>query len=165
MSTSDNPCLTCTINQGCCTNLTGLCLTKTEYERCFVDHTDQIIVQRQGPLYIVSQADGNACPNWQGSGCTVYDERPRECALFPHTLYLREQRGDKYTLCVHSDTHCPQKKQLASSQDDAEELVLEFAKEAFGDSASITVRGETSMERVSRSLKNSASKLISAVRR
>lgn len=164
MSTADNPCITCSINQGCCTSLTGLCLTRAEYERCFEHHADQVLVERKGPLYIVSQAGGAACPNWQGGGCAVYDQRPRECALFPHTLYLKQQRGNEYTICVHSDTNCPQKKRLLSSQRDAEQLVMEFAEEAFGDSASIIVRGETLLERVNRVSKKLLSGLIKKIR-
>ncbi len=164
MSSSANPCLTCSINQGCCTNLTGLCLTEPEYKRCFEQHAEKIVVQRQGPLYIVSQAGGDACPNWQGDGCAVYNKRPRECALFPHTLYLKKQSGNDFTLRVHSDTHCPQKKQLLSSQHDAEQLVLEFAKEAFGETASIAVQRETVWERISRTTKNMLNGMLNHLR-
>lgn len=165
MSSAANPCLSCTINQGCCTSLTGLCLTKAEYERCFEQHADQLIVKRRGPLYIVSQTGGAACPNWQNGGCAVYDQRPRECALFPHTLYLKKQDGSDFTICIHSDTKCPQKKQLLSSKDDAEKLVLEFATEAFGESASITVRCETLVERISRFCRNLVNGFLASLRK
>ena len=157
-----NPCAACTIDQDCCNHLCGLRLTQIEFDRCFRHHDDDIVVERDGPLYIVSQRDGNACPNWQDGGCKVYDQRPRECALFPHTLYV-QQRGDAISVRVHSDTRCPLKAELISSEQVAERLARELAEEAFGQNAHIQVRHETTWQLLWRRSRNLISRIMDTV--
>ncbi len=159
-----NPCAACTIGQDCCNHLTGLRLTQLEFDRCFKHHADDIIVEREGPLFVVSQKHGEACPNWQDGGCSVYDDRPRECALFPHTLYVKQQ-GDAYAVRVHADTNCPLKAQLRSSPDEAEQLAREFAQEAFGDDANIQVQTETTRQQLYRRLRNLVSRILNTILR
>ena len=154
-----NPCAACTIDQDCCTHLSGLRLTQIEFDRCFQQHADEIAVEREGPLFVVSQRDGAACPNWQGGGCAVYDVRPRECALFPHTLYV-QQRGDEISVRVHSDTRCPLKAQLLGSGQAAEQLARQFAEEAFGKHARIRVGQETVWQLFRRRLRHLVSRLF-----
>lgn len=154
----------CTIDQDCCNHLCGLRLTQIEFDRCFRHHDDDIVVERDGPLYIVSQRDGNACPNWQDGGCKVYDQRPRECALFPHTLYVRLHHN-VVSVRVHSDTKCPLKAQLISSQSEAAALANEFAREAFGDQARIRVGSETKWQRLGRVSRTLVSRVLGTLLR
>ena len=160
-----NPCAACTIDQGCCTHLSGLRLTRIEFDRCFKHHTEEILVDREGPLFVVSQRDGAACPNWQDGGCAVYDARPRECALFPHTLYVRSHAADGVSVRVHSDTNCPQKAQLLSSAAEAERMAREFAEEAFGSSTAIRVEHETKRQFLWRRIRNIVSWTLASLRR
>ncbi|MBC8354830.1 MAG: hypothetical protein H8E66_22870 [Planctomycetes bacterium] len=158
--TQSNPCTGCTIDQDCCTHLSGLRLTQLEFNRCFKQHTDQIVVEREGPLVVVSQQEGATCPNWQNDGCAVYDARPRECTLFPHTLYVQQHRDDSVSVHVHSDTQCPLKAQLRSSQQEAEQLAREFAEEAFGAATPIRVNHETILQLLRRRGRNLVSRVL-----
>lgn len=155
-----NPCSACTIEQDCCTHLSGLRLTQLEFDRCFRQHTDQIVVEREGPLLVVSQEDGAACPNWQDDGCVVYDSRPRECALFPHTLYIQQHGDESVSVHLHSDTQCPLKAQLRSSPQDAARLAREFTQEAFGDSVEIRVNHETTSQLLRRRIRYFVSRIF-----
>jgi len=159
----DNQCAACTIGQDCCTHLAGLRLTEPEFNRCFKQHADEIAVMREGPLFIVSQINETACPNWREGKCSVYDARPRECALFPYTLYTREHRDDSVSVRVHSDTRCPFKLQLLSSRQEAEQLAHVFAEEAFGDTIKIHVGHETMAQRLYRRFRNFISRILSAL--
>ncbi|MBI2479653.1 MAG: hypothetical protein HYV60_13785 [Planctomycetia bacterium] len=154
-----NPCAACTIDQDCCKHLSGLRLTQVEFDRCFKQHAGEIAVEREGPLWVVSQRDGGACPNWQEGGCAVYDERPRECALFPYTLHV-QQRGDAISVRVHSDTRCPLKAQLLGSEKAAEQLAQAFAQEAFGEHARIRVGHETKWQSLRRRLRSLVSRTL-----
>ena len=149
-----NPCAACTIDQDCCTRLSGLRLTPNEFDRCFKQHAAEIVVEREGPLLVVSQRDGAACPNWQEGGCAVYDTRPRECALFPHTLYVWQQQPDAVSVRVHSDTRCPLKTQLMGTRQAAKQLAREFAADAFGDHVRVQVEHETLTQSLYRRLRH-----------
>ena len=158
-----NPCAACTIDQDCCTRLSGLRLTQIEFDRCFAHHAGEIDVEREGPLLVVSQRDGAACPNWQEGGCAVYDARPRECALFPHTLYVPPSRRDTVSIRVHSDTCCPLKAELIGSQQSAEQLAREFAAEAFGNGVPIRVTRETAGQRWWRRSRKLLRRILNAI--
>lgn len=153
-----NPCAGCTIGQDCCNRLSRLRLTQIEFDRCFQEHAAELLVEREGPLFVVSQRSGGACPNWQNGSCTTYENRPRECALFPHTLYAKHATNNVVQVRVHSDTRCPLKTQLLSSPQAAEQLASEFATEAYGVDANICVAHESRVER----LRRRASSLIRA---
>lgn len=162
--TQTNPCAACTIDQDCCKHLSGLRLTQIEFNRCFKQHGDEIVVEREGPLFVLSQRDGAACPNWQEGGCAVYDVRPRECALFPQTLYV-QQRGDAISIRVHSDTCCPLKAQLISSERVGEQIAREFAEEAFGENSRIRVGYETAWQSLCRRIRQLVSRTLDTLLR
>lgn len=159
-----NPCAGCTIHQDCCAHLSGLRLTAIEYERCFARHADSLTIEREGPVFVVSPRDGGPCPNWRDGSCTVYDARPRECRLFPHTLYVRQHRPALVTLRHHSDTRCPLKNELLTDADTASAEVLSFAREAFGTEIAIEVAPETAGERLVRRLRAAPYELLRALR-
>ena len=125
----DNPCLKCTIDQGCCAHLNGLRVNQDEFDRCFAQHEDQLTIERDGPLYKVTVSDGGACPNWKDR-CTIYDERPMECALFPHTIGAVFD-NDTLLLTVHKRTECPLKDSLAMEDADAVQRVERYVRETL----------------------------------
>lgn len=127
MST-DNPCLECSIDQDCCAHLSGLRVNQAEYDRCFAAHADRLDIERDGPLYRISVKGGGACPNWQDK-CSVYEERPMECALFPHTIGVVFD-DDPMVLTVHKRTDCPLKATLAMEGAEAVSRVEQFARES-----------------------------------
>jgi hypothetical protein len=127
---SSNPCLACSINQGCCSDLKGLRLTPGEYETHFARHAQRLHIARDGPQYQVSSKDG-PCPNWRG-GCTVYEARPMECRLFPVTVTAVATIGPTVVAVASERTLCPQKAQLQPSDHDARTLIEGFLREAYG---------------------------------
>lgn len=128
----DDLCATCSIGWDCCTHLSSLRLSKSEYEQHFAHREDKITVQREGPLYVVSSKEEGACPNFD-KGCSVYDYRPIECRLFPYTLYMKRRDSNGVTMGFHSRTNCPQKEKLLMQEIEAKELIRHFARNAFGD--------------------------------
>lgn len=127
---SDNPCLACSINQGCCTSLKGLRLTQREFDANFAHHAGALHVDRDGPQYQVTARDG-PCPNWRG-GCTVYESRPMECRLFPVTVTGVTTVGERVLAIAFDRTNCPQAAQLRPSDRDARALIEGFLREAYG---------------------------------
>ena len=128
---SDNPCLKCTINQGCCSDLKGLRLSPQEYARHFAHHGDALSVRQDGPHYQVTSKAG-PCPNWQGQ-CTVYETRPMECRLFPVTISNVATLGDTVVVVAHDRTACPQSSALRPSAETVETLIAGFVRESYGE--------------------------------
>lgn len=158
-----NPCAACAIQQDCCTRLSGLRLTEAEFDRCFAVHRHLLDIQREGSIIVVSPKNGAACPNWQEGGCAVYDIRPRECQLFPFTLFVRKAGTETVSIGFHSDTHCPQKAALLAPVPVAHSLVVAFGQEAFP-AARVQVKIESPLERFSRRCKQWLRARLSAIR-
>ena len=127
---SDNPCLACSINQGCCSDLQGLRLTPGEYETNFARHAGDLHIARDGPQYQVTSKLG-PCPNWRGQ-CTVYETRPMECRLFPVTVTAVATMGPTVVAVAFDRTRCPQRAQLRPSDADARTLIEGFLRDAYG---------------------------------
>jgi Fe-S-cluster containining protein len=92
---------------------------------------NRLDIKHEGPIYVITPKNGEACPNWHDGGCSVYDERPRECRLFPFTLFVRQQKSHAVSLGYHCDTRCPLKTELLRSEDEAQAIVSDFGREAF----------------------------------
>ncbi|MDG1416771.1 MAG: YkgJ family cysteine cluster protein [Maricaulis sp.] len=155
---SENPCLKCTLELSCCASLSGLRVNQTEFDRCFADVADQFDVERDGPFYRLSVKNGGACPHLE-TQCTIYEDRPMECALFPHTIGAVFD-NDTLLMTVHKRTDCPQKADLAMDDAEAVNRVEQFARETVGADAKIRVildegpaRMEVLARRVLRKLK------------
>ncbi len=123
---SDNPCLACPTQQSCCTNLIWTRLSPQEYERHFARYDDRIECLREGPIHLVQTRDGGACPHWDGE-CSIYEDRPMECRLFPHSIGSVFD-GKTLTLSVHSRTPCPWRDTLKMPDEEALALVRDFAR-------------------------------------
>jgi len=161
---SPNPCEACSIGQDCCTHLSGLRVTEIEFARCFAAHADKLLIQREGTIYVITPKNGAACPNWENGGCAVYDARPRDCRLFPFTLFVRRRTDDGLSLGYHSDTRCPLKATLLASDHEARTIVRQFGNEALP-GAAIEVTPETTLERLKRRARTSTYALLSRVRK
>ena len=122
-----NPCLKCTIGQDCCSNLHGLRVSHGEYERTFARWADRLDVRHDGSTVILATHGGGACPNFQGR-CTVYETRPMECRLFPHSIGSVIETRHGISVSVHSRTTCPLKSQLISSDEIAHAMVADWAR-------------------------------------
>lgn len=135
---TDNPCTACAIHQDCCSNLTGLRLTQAEYDRHFAQHAACLDVETEAGVYLVSVKDGGACPNWD-DGCTVYETRPVECGLFPHTIGVVRERALDVLVSFHARTTCPLKDDLIAPSHVSRDAVARFAHDAYGDARKVTI--------------------------
>lgn len=118
---SDNPCLACPIEQGCCRNLDWMRLSPDEYDRVYADVEDCMEYKREGPFLLVRAKDQGPCPHWDGQ-CTVYDKRPLECRLYPQAVGSVFD-GRDMVLSIHAETPCPWRGKLRGSDDAAVEMV------------------------------------------
>lgn len=136
---TDNVCANCSTGQECCTTLLGLRLTESEWERHFAQHREMLVVQHDHSFYSVSARKGKPCPNWRGSQCTIYHDRPIECRLFPYTIGWFYHKRGRVKMTFHSWTRCPKKKKLLIAEDQAREMVYLFARTGFGDEYTVEV--------------------------
>lgn len=128
---TDNACTACEINQGCCTNLLSLKLSKAEFEKNFLCHHKSLLIKEYLGIYEVS-GQRNGCPNWSGDLCTVYETRPIECRLFPYTIGEVLRIGQLVVMMYHHRTRCPQKLRLLASRAEVVDMLKSFAENAFG---------------------------------
>ncbi len=134
-----NPCATCITHQHCCRELEDLRLTPGEYKRHFLECKERLSVRQKGPVFKVSVRPGHACPHWK-DGCAVYDERSRECRLFPYGIGALVVFRRRVLLTFHAyDSGCPNLEALRMPREQARELVTTFATEAFGEAYRVTI--------------------------
>lgn len=164
-SLEENPCLACTVNQDCCNNLTGLTVTPAEFERCFSQHQDKIEVVKEGRFLVINPNRAAPCPNWQNGGCQVYEERPRECALFPHNSYFKSQNHAMVSARFYSVDSCPLVDDLKTTDDVAEQTVRAICEEVFPPETKIEVLPESRVESQIRRLKAFRDKMIRGKRK
>ena len=129
--TSLNVCATCEIGQHCCTNLSGLKLSKAEFKRNFLHFRKSLLIEEYRGIYRVS-GRGNSCPNWRGDQCAVYGDRPIECRFFPYTIAEALRICWLVVLTYHHQTLCPQKDRLLAQRTEAVDMLVSFAEDAFG---------------------------------
>jgi hypothetical protein len=141
-----NPCLACTIAQGCCAEMQGLMVTETEYERVFARHQTALEVSQTGRLKRLTSKAG-PCPNWQGA-CTVYADRPMECRLFPFTVSVVAATDKTVHITVHDRVDCPQKDALRPREAVARGLIEAFARDAYGPELAIRISFERGLGRL-----------------
>ena len=129
---NNNPCRACTINQDCCTRLSGLMLTPDEFESNFKDHAQKLTIVRTKKYYIVSTRNESACPHWKSDGCSIYDVRPIDCQLFPYVISRIYPGKKQIKIEYRKQTHCPQKDILQMTEAEARALILAFAQDVYG---------------------------------
>ncbi len=137
-----NPCEGCMVN--CCKAMSGLVVSKEEFERHFERHKAGIIIQKCGKVFILRPKEGRVCPHFENGGCRIYKDRPIDCRVYPYVISRVFERGTKAKLIFHTRSDCPQKKLLYSLISEAEvrELVLDFGKKVYGRDKKIIVQYE-----------------------
>jgi Fe-S-cluster containining protein len=140
---SDNPCLSCSTDQHCCSQLSGLFLAEDEFNRLFKQYRQDLSVRRSGRIVRVSANNGN-CPYWQKEGCRIYQERPIDCRIFPYTpMHVIERKGS-IKIVFHDRSNCPQKEKLflCMPKSEIRALLVELGKKMYGEAKTITVQHE-----------------------
>lgn len=139
----DNPCARCSTGQSCCSSLTNLRVTESEYERLFARRRAGLTIQRDGPIYRISAKQGRTCPHWN-NGCGVYGDRPVECRLYPYTIGEVWIWHRWVLVTFHSrPTGCPNTELLLMPRGEARKLLSSFAREGFGETCRVYVTYET----------------------
>jgi hypothetical protein len=160
----DNPCKVCTIHQDCCTKISGLRLSRSEYTRHFESHRDLLDISERSN-YIEVSGRGAACPNWIGGQCSVYETRPMECRLFPYTTGEIARFGRYALISYHARTHCPQKQSLLPSREETVRLLTSFAKDTFGPNVRVLLVRDTLLWHWARTIRQVPGRCIRAVGR
>jgi len=159
---TDNICATCEISQDCCTNLSGLQLSRAEFERNFLRHRDSLIIKEYNGIYKIS-GRANKCPNWDDNRCAVYETRSIECRLFPYTIGGIMRIGRFVVLTYHHRTRCPQKDRLLASRTVVVNMLKSFAEEAFGHDVRVMIVSDILPLRVVRLLRRLPHKIARTV--
>jgi len=140
----DNPCSVCTIDQDCCTRLSGLMLTQDEYERHFRNDQDKLVIRPVNGFFIVSARKSGICPHWENGGCRIYLDRPVDCRLYPYAIRHLIKIKQNVKIVFHAGSICLQKNRFYQlmPESEARALVMAFGKKVFGESTSIIVKRE-----------------------
>lgn len=141
-SANINVCIKCSIGQYCCRNLIELRLSKIEYKQHFAKHSDNLEVRQDTGIYIVSSKEEFSCPKWVGEKCTIYEDRPMECRLFPYTIGRIIQKGNRINITFHSRTPCPMKGTLLMPKVEATRMLMSFARSVFSNVDKINIEHE-----------------------
>lgn len=141
-----NPCLACTIAQGCCAEMQGLLVTESEFQRVFSRHHNALEITQTGRLKRLTSKAG-PCPNWHGA-CTVYEDRPMECRLFPFTVSLVAATSQTIHITAHDRVDCPQKEALRPREAAAIDLIKAFARDAYGPGHTVHISFERGVGKI-----------------
>lgn len=141
MSTDqENPCLACTENQRCCSQLSGLRLSEAEFEKYFRDHSDQLTIIKDDKTFIVSSHGNGPCPYWQLSGCKIYNNRPVDCRVYPYEITEVLERKRVVEVRFRDSPGCPQRDRLFMPLEEAKALLKDLGQAAYGQEKPIIVR-------------------------
>lgn len=104
-----NPCMSCSIDMDCCKKFSGALVSQEEYDRLYARFDGRFRIERVGRFLKLYDVSGEGCPYFeQGTGCTVYDQRPLDCRLFPFSLdHMREDSGGCLKASVNTRVGCP----------------------------------------------------------
>jgi len=149
-------------DQDCCTRLSQLKLSKAEFKRSFLQHSESLLIKECRGIFIVSER-GNSCPNLRGNRCTVYEIRPIECRLFPYTIGSCLRIGRLVVMTYHHRTRCPQKHRLLAPRTEVVDMLVCFAKDAFGRGVRVVIVPDIVPLRFARLLKRLRHKITRAV--
>lgn len=116
-----NVCAGCPNN--CCIGVGRLLANQEELNR--LDKFSGLKIEKEGPFYRVSvRHEGDPCPYFLNYHCTIHDQRPFDCRLYPVIIdEIREING-KIRALYTFHRGCPQVKYFKSiwTPDDLEEM-------------------------------------------
>jgi Fe-S-cluster containining protein len=133
MSTvQENPCLACSENQRCCSQLSGLRLSKEEFEKYFRYYSNGLSITEDNKVFIVSSHDNGPCPHWDKSGCKIYDIRPTDCRVYPYEVIGVVERKKVIEITFRDSLCCPQRDHLLMPIEEARALMEVFGRTVYG---------------------------------
>ena len=131
-SLASNPCLACTTNQSCCSRLSGLRLTKGEFESHFKKHSDRLSVVKYKKTFIVSALKNLSCPHWELGGCLIYHGRPVDCRLYPYEITKISEKKRTVEVRFGANPGCPMPADLLMPVEQAKKLIQGFCRNVYG---------------------------------
>jgi len=139
-SKQNNPCLTCSINQGCCSQISGLRLSKEEFEKYFNTHSGELEIVKYRKTFVISSRNKGPCPYWHKNGCMIYNDRPIDCRLYPYEITRISEKRKTIEVTAIENPGCPQKDHLLMSSEEAKALIEVFCQNAYGRNKSILIK-------------------------
>ena len=141
MSTvQENPCLACTENQRCCSQLSGLRLSEEEFEKYFRNHSDKLSVVKDNRVFIVTSRDSGPCPHWELTGCGIYNGRPIDCRVYPYEITQVVERRKVIEIKFRESPTCSQRDHLLMPIEEAEALMEVFGQSAYGSGKQVVTK-------------------------
>jgi Fe-S-cluster containining protein len=139
-SLRENPCLACDVNQKCCSQLSGLRLSKEEFEKYFKRHAAKLSILKFNGMFFVCTHDSRPCPHWEKGGCRIYHDRPTDCRLYPYEITKLKEKRKRIEVEFRDNLGCPQKDLLVMPVEEAKTLVEVFCDGVFGRNKPIIIK-------------------------
>jgi|GEM_PF-1617417 len=128
-----NPCLACRVNQQCCSQLSGLRLSREEFEKYFQDHANELSIIKYRKTFIVSARNHQTCPHWRESGCAIYMDRPSDCRLYPYEITRVREKKDRIEVLFSDNPGCPLREDLLLPIEEAKSIIEGFCRDVYGE--------------------------------
>lgn len=139
MSNQHNPCPQCVVNQRCCRELSGLRLSKEEFEKNFKEYSSRLSIERHGNMYIVSVKDKIPCPHWKKNQCSIYNDRPIDCMLYPYEIYRIIEDYNSLNVFVCENPDCPHREHLLISREEVNKTIKTMLSSSYGFAKKINI--------------------------
>jgi Fe-S-cluster containining protein len=166
-SERNNPCLICSSNQRCCSQLSGLRLSKQEFENFFSSHSNELSIRKDNNMFIVSSIRNGPCPHWGKSGCIIYSDRPIDCRLYPYEIIRLSEKRKAIEVRLINNPGCPHRDSLLMPFEEAKSLIKVLCHTVYGQGKPVIVKYVQAREGSSRffdNIRTRLSKIIEAFR-
>lgn len=113
-----SPCMSCSIDMDCCRKFNGVVMSQDEYDRLFAKFDGRFELEQLGRFVKIADKSGQGCPYFeQGTGCTIYEDRPLDCRLFPFSLdHVRGGENEPMRASAHRRVGCPHSEEFPIDQ-------------------------------------------------
>jgi len=139
-SERNNPCLICSSNQRCCSQLSGLRLSKQEFENFFNSPSNELTISKDNNMFIVSSKRNGPCPHWGKNGCMIYSDRPIDCRLYPYEIMRLFEKRNALEVTFRDNPGCPHKDILSMPVEEAKALIETFCQTVYGRSKPVIIK-------------------------
>ena len=131
-SAQDNPCLVCNVDQRCCSQLSGLRLSREEFVKYFKLHAEKLSILKYKKVFLVSTLKNSPCPHWEKTGCRIYQDRPFDCRLYPYEITRMVEKRRRIEITFQGNSGCPQRDNLLMPVEEAKALIEAFCQAVYG---------------------------------
>ncbi|MCL5022902.1 MAG: class I SAM-dependent methyltransferase [Nitrospirae bacterium] len=136
----NNPCLVCSVDQRCCSQLSGLRLTKDEFEKYFKNHAGELAIVEDQKTVVISSHNNGPCPYWENDGCMIYNDRPIDCRLYPYEITRISEKRKAIEVTLRDNPGCPRRERLLMPFEESKALIEVFCHTVYGRSKPIIIK-------------------------